>query len=119
MKKYLVLILALGCGSAKPASGGDTLTINNYLSWCNVTVNGGSGSSAPSQMLTETDGAKITVTATPLATFVWGYWQGTDGDAGGASHDQGTGTDHTTTITMSGNKTIDACCPEPGQGCTF
>ena len=46
--------------------------------------------------------------AAPNSIFVWGYWTGTDGDTA-AGHD----TRMTTTVTMTSDKTVVACCPDP------
>jgi hypothetical protein len=112
-----LLILAAGCGSSTSSSAPDattsggatyTLALQNYLSWCSVIEQGTSeGSTAAPPLLTVPAGTVVNLSATPSdATFVWGYWVGTDGDTSN-SHD----TNMTTTVTMSKNKTVQVCCP--------
>jgi hypothetical protein len=50
----------------------------------------------------------VNLNAVPNYIFVWGYWTGTDGDKTSA-HDMSM----STTVTMTSNKTILACCPDP------
>lgn len=85
-----------------------TLTVKNYLSWCSVTIENGSPSSAASQTVMVPAGSVVHLNAVKLNdTFVFGYWFGTDGDTS-AAHD----TNMTTTATvMDANKTVQACCP--------
>lgn len=84
-----------------------TLTIDNYLSWCSVSVNGGLASTAASQVLQFPKDAVVNLNADKAnATFVFGYWFGTAGDAG-PSHD----TSMATIVTMNTDKTVQACCP--------
>ena len=84
-----------------------TLTLEDYLSWCSVSVNGGAASRAASQTLTFPMNSVVSLRADKAnSTFVFGYWVGTAGDTG-PSHD----TAMATTVTMDGNKTVQACCP--------
>lgn len=97
-------------------SGGTTaweyeLTISNYLAWCDVTVGGAPPSDAGEIVVYVPPGTVVALHADPLPAFVWGYWEGTDGDAG--SHD----TSQTTTATMTSDKLIQACCPFSGNDC--
>jgi hypothetical protein len=96
-------------GAGGAATSGFTLTIQNYLSWCNVTENG-TAYDPPAQAPAMTFPAGTVVNlmgATANSTnFLWGYWVGTDGDTS-ASHD----TNMTTTVTMTSNKVVQACCP--------
>jgi hypothetical protein len=86
-----------------------TLTLQNYLAWCSVTVNGG-GPSTANQTLHFAPGTVVNLHADKAsAAFVWGYWYGTAGDTT-AAHDKSMDT----TVVMSGNKTIQACCPLTG-----
>jgi hypothetical protein len=90
-----------GTGSG---SGAITLTIENYLSWCTVTENGGPLVGA----MTFPAGTVVHLGAVPESSlFIWGYWVGTDGDTGSA-HD----TNMMTTVTMTASKTVQACCPD-------
>ena len=65
-----------------------TLTINNYLAWCSVSVNGGAASSAATISQAFPPGTLVPLHGDAAnASFVWGYWTGTD--AGGHRHQQG------------------------------
>jgi hypothetical protein len=90
------------------AAGMVTLKIEDYINWCNVSVNGGANSTADPQIFMFPTGTVVNLSGdtASAASFVWGYWRGTAGDTTGA-HD----TAKTTTVTMSGNKTVQACCP--------
>jgi hypothetical protein len=94
-----------------PSDGGGgaavTLKLENYLSWCSVAVNGGAPSSTEVQTLSFAPGTVVNLTANPAsASFVFAYWVGTAGDTT-ATHD----TQKATTVTMTGNKVVQACCP--------
>ena len=94
-----------------------TLTISDYLGWCSVSVNGGASTSAPLPM-SFTVGTVVHLSGDTIApgVFVWDYWRGTDGDTTSA-HD----TSMTTTVTMTTDKTVQACCPDvppPGESPT-
>jgi hypothetical protein len=89
------------------AAGGQTftLTINNYLAWCSITEEG-----APYMMtMSFPEGTVVDLHGAPLAAFVWGYWTGTDGDVGSPTFDR----DQDTTVTMTSDKSVLACCPFP------
>jgi hypothetical protein len=89
------------------SSGMVTLKLENYLSCCSVAVNGGVANSTATQNLSFPVGTTVNLMGDKLnATFEWGYWVGTAGDTG-ASHDTAMGT----TVVMSANKTVQACCP--------
>ncbi|HEY1811076.1 MAG TPA: hypothetical protein VGG74_01900 [Kofleriaceae bacterium] len=109
----VAIVLASACGNssspspdAASGSGSDvTLTINNYLAWCTVTEQ----SAAFSMTKTFPKGTVVSLDAMPASSaFVWGYWTGTDGDTTG-THD----TNMMTTVTMSADKMVLACCPDP------
>ncbi len=112
----LVLMVLTCCGtSGMPAAGGGTpdagccvLTINDYLNWCSITENGAAYS--PSESFDA--GAVVTLDATPMSGFVWGYWTGTDGANGGQDMSM------TATVTMNANKNVLACCPSSTQDCS-
>ena len=90
-----------------------TLTIDNYLSWCNVEVGNLAPSGGATVTLSERLGSTVFVDANPKAGFLWGYWTGTDGDTT-AAHDKS----QLTTVTMTTDKSVLACCPLPsGQPC--
>ncbi|HET7064279.1 MAG TPA: hypothetical protein VFI49_08360 [Rudaea sp.] len=84
-----------------------SLTIDDILAWCDVSVNGGAPTSAPPASSFE-QGRVIPLHGdTANATyFVWGFWTGTDGGA--------TDTKMDTTVTMSADRSITVCCPDIG-----
>jgi len=119
----LVALLAVGCKNSTPptdsapgatdsAPGATdaapqmfTLSIDNYLSWCSITEEGATYSTSmmfPEGTVVDLHGMAVN------ASFVWGYWTGTDGDVSPA-HD----VNMDTTVTMTGDKSILACCPFP------
>jgi hypothetical protein len=87
-------------------SGNFTLTINDYLNWCNVSINGNDAGSSPQPMQFAPD-ASVALhgdTANSLS-FYWGYWQAPGlGDGGKV-------TNMNVNVTMNGDVTILACCP--------
>jgi hypothetical protein len=84
-----------------------TLTINDYLSWCNVTVNGGSPTSSPTPMqFAPNTQVSLHGDTANASLFYWGYWQ-----APGLT-DGGKDTNMDVSITMTGDVTILACCPD-------
>jgi len=142
----VVVTCALGCGSSsstkvdagttdgKPADskpidgpahvfmdgppGTTPLKVKNYLSWCTVTVNGGTPS-AGAQQLVNVDPGTIDLSATANTGFKLGLWHHTDGDSG--SGDPGTVVTGTssTTVTVGATATcVWVCCPfTDGTGC--
>jgi hypothetical protein len=86
-----------------------TLTINNFEAWCTVSVDG----STPLAAIPTASyriGTVVDLSGQPAnMEFVWGYWTGTDGDTG-SSHDH----NQTTTVTMTTDKSVLACCPISG-----
>lgn len=110
--------------------GTTPLTVKNYLSWCNLKVNGGAESTASVQNVNVTPGA-ITLVARGIGTaqtptFIIGgnMWHHTDGDSG--SGEPGTITagaepngTSTATVTVGATaKCVWVCCPFPnGTGC--
>jgi hypothetical protein len=93
-----------------------TLTLENYDSWCSVSVNSGFASTTGRQVLTFPVGTVVDLAGAPAnGTFIWGYWVGTAGDTL-AAHDQNT----STTVTMDQDRLVQACCPfasAPGNPC--
>jgi hypothetical protein len=112
----LSLSLNVGCASNNSPvqdGGGDgpllyTLTVQNYLDWCDITENGSAYPAAVPPAMSFAPGTVVHLGAAPNSIFVWGYWTGTDGDTGAAPD-----TSMTTTVTMTSNKTVVACCPDP------
>ena len=88
-------------------SGMYTLTINDYLNWCNVSVNGGQATSSPQAMQFAPDASVALHGDTANAQlFYWGYWQAP------TLADGGKDTNMDVNITMNGDVTILACCPD-------
>jgi hypothetical protein len=106
--------------------GGDvTLTVMNFLSWCSVTVNGGTASTAGSMTTSVAAGSTATIVATPASSsFEIGAdpWFGVTQNAGGAAPgtDNGSGTSETSTATVvvAGDQCVSVCCQEPGNSPT-
>lgn len=94
------------------ASGFDEhlLTIDNYLSWCSVSVNGAAFTANPPPTPFE-PGTVVNLFAKPVSgTFIWGYWSFTDVPG----HD----TSQNTTVMMTSDRTVSVCCPfTNGEGC--
>jgi hypothetical protein len=85
-----------------------TLAIHDVLAWCDVSVNGGTPTSAPPSSSFE-KGRVIPLhgDTANVNLFVWGFWTG--GTDGGA-----TDPNMATTVTMSADKFITVCCPDIG-----
>jgi hypothetical protein len=105
--------------------GGPTLTMKNYLAWCNVIVDGHAASTAAVQAVPVTAGT-INVSATAAsATFILGAkpWHDTAGDTGAGDPGTVTGTgtaasSATTVVVGASGKCIWICCPfANGTGC--
>jgi hypothetical protein len=128
-----VVVLLVGCGSSGstpyPTSSSTSsststntstldvaLKLEDYLSWCSVSVNGGTASADATQTLTVPQGTMVPLSASAASSvFVWGYWVGSDGDTS-ASHDTG----QAATVTMDKSKVVQACCPfasDPNTPC--
>ena len=119
-KIMVVLVLLVGCGSSNStpystststststSGAGVTLKLEDYLSWCSVSVNGAAASENATQTLNVPQGTMVPLSASASSSvFVWGYWVGTDGDTS-ASHD----TSQDATVTMDKSKVVQACCP--------
>lgn len=139
----LGLAIAWGCGSdstpaktdAKvfmdaPGSGSGSqvlLTVKNAPTgthWCNITIAGGTASSAGVQTHAITASGPITLTAAPIsASFALGsgMWHHTDGDTAGSGEDgsvSGMTSTATVTVTAGTAKCVWVCCPfTNGTGC--
>lgn len=96
------------------AKTGFTLRFTNALNWCDLTVDGTKFvASAPLDKSYAKDTVVHLHAAPTSATFIWGYWTGTDAVTG-TTHD----TAQDATVTMSADKTVYVCCPFPnGTGC--
>lgn len=116
----LVLICHCGSSSYTPppnpdgGAGALTLTVNNFDTWCTLTVNGASQASA--LVAYDVDaGAVVAVKAVANASFTFDYWLGTDGANAGNS---GKDPNASTTVTMANvNKTVLACCDNATLRC--
>ncbi len=132
----VLILLAIGCGSssvtgsdagadsgsvagsdAGPDAGAGTyaLKISNVSNWCDISVNGTTTKAGSPPNLSYSAGTVVHLFGAPTSSsFVWGYWTGTDGATGSPAHD----TKATTTVTMSADKNVTACCPfANGGGC--
>src|SRR5262249_52379020 len=85
-----------------------TLTIHNTLGWCAVMVNGGTAFTDATKTFTFPASTKVQLHGDTSSAiyFVWGFWSGTDNGA----HD----TNMSTTVTMTSDKSVTACCPDVG-----
>jgi hypothetical protein len=95
-----------------------TLTVKNYLNWCDVTVNGTKFTASAPAAKAYPIGTVIPLSAdtTNATLFVFKYWRGTDNDPGTSPYDN----HMSAMVTMSADKTIQACCPDkpaPGTDC--
>lgn len=90
-----------------------TLTVNNTLSWCDVTVTVGSAAAVTfanaSHAFSAAAATSVTLHATPHPTFLAVVWTGAT---------TMTGADATYTMTSAATQTVTACCPlSNGTGC--
>ncbi len=121
-------------GSGNDSSGSDasdagsdagatvTLTVNDYIGWCKVIVNGGTPNTGSIQTYTFAPNTTVTAVGDTAnsSAFYWGYWGNVAPD-GGLS-DGGEDLGKTVTFTITNNLTLNACCPDNGQAltqCTF
>jgi hypothetical protein len=112
-------------GSSNDASDAGaqfTLTVNNYLAWCKVTVNGGTPNTTAAQtyMLAANSSVTAVGDTKSSASFYWGYWGNVAADGGLA--DGGEDLSMTVDFTITRDMTLNACCPDNGQPltqCTF
>jgi hypothetical protein len=122
MKRLLIstglLVLLCHCGSSSgnppptpdggPPPSGFTLNINDFDSWCTVTVGGNPAS------LVFPAGTVVSLDAVANATFHFHYWLGTDGANAG---NNGQDPNAMTTVTMTANKSVLACCDNTTEHC--
>jgi hypothetical protein len=116
------------------ADGGDvTLTVMNFMSWCSVSINGGTASTATSVLASVAPGSTATIVAQPASNaWVIGAdpWFGVtqnDGDAApGTDNDASTTETTTATVvvtananTATGTACVSVCCGDAptGTGC--
>jgi hypothetical protein len=116
-------------GTATPSpttSGGTaTLTVENFLNWCSVEINGGSASTDATVTASVAAGTVATIVATPASgSFQIGPdpWFGVDqnGGAAAAGTDVGGGAVESSTATVTMTQTgasqcVSVCCQEPGN----
>jgi hypothetical protein len=108
-------------GPQDAPAGTVALTVKNYLSWCSVKVNGGTASTAASQVVNVTPGT-IPLAADALAGFKLdaNMWHHTNGDTAGTGEGGTvTGTTSSTAVTVGTTaKCVWVCCPfTDGSGC--
>jgi len=85
-----------------------TLAIDNFLVWCSINENGDTYTASA----TFNDNTVVDLFAEPITGFIWGHWEGTDNDSGAGD------TNQATTVTLTTDKSVLACCPFPnGTGC--
>ncbi|HET6438477.1 MAG TPA: hypothetical protein VFG59_10480 [Anaeromyxobacter sp.] len=143
MRRVNVLVLCgagmaalLACGSSHSGSEGSggggvgggscsgptpvSLTVRNYLSWCSVSVNGETASSAPEQTTCVPAGT-VPLSAVALPGFELGArpWHHTDGDSGmgeqGTVIGSGQSAMSTANVTVSGASACAwVCCETAG-----
>src|SRR5205823_7293443 len=99
---------------------GPQLTVKNYLSWCSVSIDGGTASTADSQTVPVTPG-RVQLAAQPASgTFRLGLWHHTAGDTTDAG-EAGTVSGSTSTASVSvsdAGACVWVCCPfTNGTGC--
>ena len=84
-----------------------TLTINDYINWCAVSVNGGQPSTADPQTFQFPPDASVQLHGDTASSqsFYWGYFQSANLADGGKD------TNMDVTIQMNGNVNVLACCP--------
>ncbi len=117
MKQLLVsavaaVVVFLGCSSGGTSATGYVLNVNNFDSWCTVSVDGAPLNASASY--TFDAGTVVDLDATANAGFVWAYWLNTDGAAANGGKDP----EMSTTVTMTSNKDVLACCDNlPSQPC--
>jgi hypothetical protein len=92
------------------------LVVKNIKVWCNVSVAGGTASSAPVQTVCVAPGT-VNLSAAPLSGFELGPWHHTSGDVDAG--DPGTIADggilSSTTVNVSSTgKCVWICCPTVG-----
>ncbi|HEY2365588.1 MAG TPA: hypothetical protein VGH87_04340 [Polyangiaceae bacterium] len=92
-------------------SGNFTLTINDYLHWCNVSVNGGANSAQDPQTFQFAPDASVALHGdTAGSQFYWGYWQSASLGDGGLDLSKDAA------IQMNANVSVLACCPVNNTG---
>jgi hypothetical protein len=110
-------------GAIDAPAGSVTLTVKNYLSWCSVTVNGGTAASTATQTVTLDGAGTVDLSAVALSGFQLGTtpWHDTDGDTGSGEQGTVTGTGQTassaTTETVGDtDDCVWVCCEFSGGG---
>ncbi|MGH7270001.1 MAG: hypothetical protein ACREJ3_06180 [Polyangiaceae bacterium] len=107
-------------GTSTADAGCTTLTVKNYIGWCDVSVNGGAVSPSPTQSVCVAPGS-IALSASALQGFDLPAkpWHDTSGDTGSGDPGTVTGTGQTaqnaTTVTVgTAAKCVWVCCPTHG-----
>jgi hypothetical protein len=114
--------------SPTTSGGTATLTVENFLNWCSVEINGGPASTDATVTASVAAGEIATIVAIPASgSFQIGPdpWFGVDqnGGAAAAGTDVGSGASETSTATVTMTQTgtpqcVSVCCQEPGNGPT-
>lgn len=121
----VTLVVGSATCSSSTTNPSDTfsLTVNNFLSWCSLSVTAPanttlpSGATAASNKLTVAKNAVVSLHGEPTTGFIWAPSVGKGGWSGEIDAGQNT-IGKNINVTMSGNKTIGVCCPFPdGSGC--
>jgi hypothetical protein len=111
-----------GTGEGSGTGGAcDTLTVNNFESWCSVAVNGEAASTSAKQTVCVASGTKVSLVAKPAPNFILGSAPWVSGTTGQGTETGGTGSGGTSTnsVTVTGATCVAVCCPFPsGSGCT-
>ena len=114
----------LGSSTDSPTDAGTqfTLTIHDYIGWCAITVNNGTPSTSDPQTYVFAPSTNVSLHGESAAdaSFYWGYW-GNVGTDGGLA-DGGQDLNQNVSFAITGNTTLNACCPDNGfplTQCTF
>ncbi len=111
-----------GGGGGTSACTGVELTVHNIATWCSVTVNGGTASTAVTQTVCiDTAGAVPLIAATTpgfvLSDTMWHHVDDSTGDTGVSGMQNGakTQSSETKTVGSSGTACAWVCCPGMGN----
>jgi hypothetical protein len=119
---------AAGTTTSSPATSDGTtmVTVENFLNWCSVAINGGSASTDATVTASVAASTVATIVATPASSsFEIGPdpWFGVDQNGGAAADgtDVGSGPSESSTATVTMTQTgapqcVSVCCQEPGNG---
>jgi len=107
--------------TADAGCDGVLLTVLNILSWCDVTVNGGTAFGGSSETVCVPANTNIDLVHTAHGGFILGKWFGTSGDTGAGEDGTVSGMMSTAQLMTGAAGTtacVSVCCPFPdGSGC--